>query len=124
MTPDSEAEQILDTNILDILARVRQNDLEKGEEVLQHYPQSPPVTATASSQLGPAGTEAGNDDNKASPAESPARREDFGDQSWYTGLGTEEVLGSGSFTNILDEFGESMLELQFQDVEQLYDGYL
>ncbi|CAG7928568.1 unnamed protein product [Penicillium olsonii] len=124
MTPDSEAEQILDTNILDILARVQQNDLEKGEEVLQHYPQSPPVTATASSQLGPAGTEAGNDDNKASPAESPARREDFGDQSWYTGLETEEVLGSGSFTNILDEFGESMLELQFQDVEQLYDGYL
>jgi hypothetical protein len=40
----SNKDRLRDHNIRDILARIRNHDTERGEEILQYYPASPTVT--------------------------------------------------------------------------------
>ncbi|CAG8188847.1 unnamed protein product [Penicillium salamii] len=121
VTPVSEAKRISDANILDILAQIRQNDINEGENVHQHHPISPPATATTSNDVGVASSSATNNDNSGSLVESPIEEGDIGEKLWYTGLESEDLFGSGSIANLFDGLGGSVPDFEFHGVDQLYE---
>ncbi|CAG8421267.1 unnamed protein product [Penicillium salamii] len=121
VTPASEAKRISDANILDILAQIRQNDINEGENVHQHHPISPPTTATTSHDVGVPSREATDNDNRVHLVESPMGEGDIGEQLWYTGLESEDLFGSGSIANLFDGFGGSAPDFAFHGVDQLYE---
>ncbi|KAJ9486736.1 hypothetical protein VN97_g6600 [Penicillium thymicola] len=115
MTKTSQNEHIRDNNILDILARIRRCDIERGEEVLQQYPASPPVTTPTGSEV-TSGRETGAANE--STAEKPSRGEILGESLWYTGLELEHMFGS--LDTVFDGFGGPSMNFDPRDLEQLY----
>ena len=117
MTKISQKEHIRDNNILDILARIRRRDIERGEEVLQQYPASPPVTTPTGSEV-PSDRETTNERTveKLSRAEIPE------ESLWYTGLESEHMFGS--LDTVFDGFGGPSMNFDSQDLEQLYGNQL
>lgn len=115
MTKASQKYHIRDNNILDILARIRRRDIERGEEVLQQYPASPPVTT-------PTGSEISSDREMGAANErtvdKPLRAGILEESPWYTGLGSEHMFGS--LDTVFDEFGGPSMNFDPQDLEQLY----
>ncbi|KAJ5499056.1 hypothetical protein N7453_008107 [Penicillium expansum] len=114
VTKDSQTEHIRDNNILDILARIRRHDIERGEEVLRQCPASPPVTT-------PTGSEVPSDrelDANERTVEKPSRGKTLEESLWYTGLESEHMFGS--LDTVFDEFGGPSMNFDSQDLEQLY----
>lgn len=114
MTKDSQTEHIRDNNILDILARIRRHDIERGEEVLRQCPASPPVTTPTGSEV-PSDRES---DANERTVEKPSRGKTLEESLWYTGLESEHMFGS--LDTVFDEFGGPSMNFDSQDLEQLY----
>lgn len=119
MTKASHREHIRDNNILDILARIRRRDIERGEEVLQQYPASPPVTTPTGSDV-PSDRE--TDTANERTVGKPSRGEVLEESLWYTGLESEHMFGS--LDTVFDGFGGPSLNFDSQDLEQLYGDQL
>lgn len=119
MTKLSQKEHIRDSNILDILARIRQRDIERGEEVLQQYPASPPLTTPTGSEVS-SDRETGATNERA--VEKPSRGEVLEESLWYTGLESEHMFGS--LDTVFDGFGGPSMNFDPQDLEQLYGNQL
>lgn len=115
MTRASQKEHIRDNSILDILARIRRRDIERGEEVLQQYPASPPVTTPAGSEV-PSDRETGAANERTD--EKPSRGETLEESLWYSGLESEHMFGS--LDTVFDGFGGPSMDFDPQGLEQLY----
>ncbi|KAJ5978086.1 hypothetical protein N7501_001428 [Penicillium viridicatum] len=115
MTKASQKEHIRDNNILDILAHIRRRDIERGEEVLQQYPASPPVTTPTGSEV-PSDRETGAANERTD--EKPSGGAMLGESLWYSGLDSEHMFGS--LDTVFDGLGEPSMDFDPQDLEQLY----
>ncbi|CAI7608557.1 unnamed protein product [Penicillium palitans] len=115
MTKASHREHIRDNNILDILARIRRRDIERGEEVLQQYPASPPVTTPTGSDV-PSDRE--TDTVNERTVGKSSRGEALEESLWYTGLESEQMFVS--LDTVFDGFGGPSMNFDSQDLEQLY----
>jgi hypothetical protein len=107
--------RIRDNNILDILARIRRRDIERGEEVLQQYPASPPATSPIELQVLP--EKQTNTANGQTIAEEPLR-EDTEEYLWYSGFESDHIFGS--LDTVFDGFGGPSINLDPQDFEGFY----
>lgn len=116
MTQALETEQTHDANVLDILARIRQSDIETGEEVLQDYPASPAATPSLNCDLAP--ETAANDSNKRPISEEPLGNPGFVEPSWYTGFENENLFSS--LGNTFSGFEGSFIDFEYQDIDQCY----
>ncbi|KAJ5322895.1 hypothetical protein N7452_011184 [Penicillium brevicompactum] len=116
MTQALETEQTHDANVLDILARIRQSDIETGEEVLQDYPASPAATPSLNCDLAP--ETAANDSNKGPISEEPLGNPGFVEASWYTGFENENLFSS--LGNTFSGFEDSFIDFEYQDIDQCY----
>jgi hypothetical protein len=104
-----------DNDILDILARIRRHDIERGEEVLQQYPASPPATDSTESEV-PSEKQTNIANDQAIVEEDS--REDTEEYLWYSGLESEHIFGS--LDTIFDGFVGPSMNLDSQDFERLY----
>ncbi|KAL2700766.1 hypothetical protein AAEP93_007585 [Penicillium crustosum] len=111
MREASQKEHIRDNNILDILARIRRRDIERGEEVLQQCPASPPLTGSEV----PSDKETGAANERT--VEKQSREEVLEESLWYTGLESEHMFGS--LDTVFDGFGGPSMNFDPQDLEQL-----
>lgn len=118
ITQALETEQNHDTNILDILARIRESDIEKGEEVLQDSHSSPVPTTSISSHTAPGMAPTYSSKDTTFGTSSSVRDYGFVEPSWYTGFDSEHLFGS--FGNAFDGFEGHFVDFEFQDVDQLY----
>lgn len=116
ITQALETEQSHDTNVLDILARIRQSDIEKGEEVLQDSASSPPVTTSLDRDT--TSERAANYGSTETTFGSSGREYGFVEPSWYTGFETENFFGP--LGNAFEGFEGPFVDFEFQDVDQLY----
>jgi hypothetical protein len=116
-----QKEGMRDHNILDILARIRRRDLERGEEVLQHHPISPLATASNESEILSPDGETNLTNNEANRKEI-SRRARLEESLWYAGLESEQMFGP--LDAVFDGFGGPSLTLDSQELEQLYTEQL
>lgn len=116
-TQTLETEQTHDPNVLDILARIRQSDIETGEEVLQDYPATP--AATASLDFDVASESAANDSNKGPMFENPLMDYGVEETSWYTGFESEHFFGS--FDNTFSGLENPFVDFDYQDIDLCYN---
>jgi len=110
-----QTDHVRDTNILDILARIRRRDTERGEEVLQQYPASPPDTSRAESEV-PSETHVNNGNDQTTG--EGISRQDTEEYFWHFGLESDHIFGS--LDTIFDGFGGPSLNIDPQDLERLY----
>ncbi|KAJ5353750.1 hypothetical protein N7541_006314 [Penicillium brevicompactum] len=116
MTQALQTEQTHDPNVLDILARIRQSDIETGEEVLQDYPASPVATPSLNCDVAP--ETAANYIDKGPILEEPLGNPGFVEPSWYTGFENEHLFSS--FGNTFSGFEDSFIDFEYQDIDQCY----
>lgn len=110
----SNKDRLRDHNILDILARIRNHDTERGEEVLQYYPASP--TATTPTELGSAlEEESCNTENVH--AEGASGETSLGENLWDLEFEPQQMLDP--FTAVFDDFGGPIVNFHSPDLSQL-----
>jgi hypothetical protein len=113
-TKEADKGRLRDHNILDILARIRSNDTERGEEVLQHNPASP--TATTPTGVGSALNE---ESCNTEHAHSIGTSEETNLDETFWDLEFESGNMLDPFTAVFDDFGGPIVNFQSPDLNQL-----
>ncbi|OGE55080.1 hypothetical protein PENARI_c005G05701 [Penicillium arizonense] len=111
-TPNED--RLRDHNILDILARIRNRDIERGEEVLQCYPASP--TATTPAEIGSAMEEESCDTENVH-ADGVSGETSLEETLWDLGFEPQQMLDP--FTAVFDDFGGPRVNFLSPDLNQL-----